>query len=102
MILKPIHDRIIVKKDAPETVTMGGIVIPDIAAEQVTKGTILAVGPGKHAEKTGVFIPTTLKVGEKILFHPYAGSEIKIGDDSLYGMPEGDVWAVLEDDKPTV
>lgn len=102
MILKPIHDRIIVKKDAPETVTVGGIVIPDIATEKVTKGTILAVGPGKYAEKTGVFIPTTLKVGEKVLFHPYAGSELKIGDDSLFGMPEGDVWAVLEDDEPTV
>jgi chaperonin GroES len=102
MILKPVHDRIIVRKDDPETVTTGGIVIPDNATEKVTKGTILAVGPGKYAEKTGVFFPTTLKVGERILFHPFAGSEMKIGNDSLYNMPEGDVWAIIEDDEPTV
>lgn len=99
MILKPIHDRLIVKKDDPKTVTSGGIVIPDQAVEKVTKGTVLAVGPGKHAEKTGVFIPTTLTPGTKILFHPYAGSELKVGDESYYNMPESDVWAVIEDDE---
>jgi chaperonin GroES len=98
MILKPIHDRVIVKKDDPKTVTTGGIFIPDAAIEKVTQGTVLAVGPGKHAEKTGVFIPTTLTVGEKVLFHPFAGSEMIIGKQSLYNMPEGDIWAVVEDD----
>lgn len=98
MILKPVHDRIIVRKDDPETVSKGGIFIPDAAVEKVTRGTVLAVGPGKYAEKTGVFIPTTLTVGTKVLFHPFAGSEMKIENQSLYNMPEGDVWAVIEDD----
>ena len=101
MLLKPVNDRVIVQKDEPEKVSKGGIVIPDAAQERATRGVILAVGPGKYAEKTGVFIPTSLKVGTKVLFHPFAGSEMKIGDLSLYNMPEGDVWAVIEDDDGT-
>jgi chaperonin GroES len=99
MLLKPVHDRIIVQKDEPEKVSKGGIVIPDAAQERATRGVILAVGPGKYAEKTGVFIPTTLTVGTKVLFHPYAGSEMKVGDLTFYNMPEGDIWAIVEDDE---
>lgn len=101
MILKPAFDRIIIKKDEPTTVSNGGIVIPDVAVEKATKGTIKAVGPGKYADKTGVFIPTTLQVGQRVLFHPFAGSELRIGDDVLYNMPEGDIWAILEDEEDT-
>lgn len=101
MLLKPVNDRVIVQKDEPEKVTKGGIVIPDAAQERATRGTILAVGPGKYAEKTGVFIPTTMTVGTKVLFHPFAGSEMKVGDLTFYNMPEGDIWAIIEDDDGT-
>ena len=101
MLLKPVNDRVIVRKDEPETMTKGGIVIPDAAQEKATRGVVLAVGPGKYAEKTGVFIPTTITVGTKILFHPFAGSEMKVGDISFYNMPEGDIWAIIEDDDGT-
>jgi chaperonin GroES len=101
MLLKPVNDRVIVRKDEPEKVSKGGIVIPDAAQEKATRGIVLAVGPGKYAEKTGVFIPTTITVGTKILFHPFAGSEMKVGDISFYNMPEGDIWAIIEDDDGT-
>jgi len=98
MLLKPVFDRIIVKKDDPLKETSGGIVIPDQAQEAATKGTVLAVGPGKHATKTGVFIPTTLTVGTRVLFHPCAGTELQVSGESYYNMPEGDVWAVIEEE----
>ena len=101
MLLKPVNDRVIVRKDEPEKVSKGGIVIPDAAQEKATRGIVLAVGPGTYAEKTGVFIPTTITVGTKILFHPFAGSEMKVGDISFYNMPEGDIWAIIEDDDGT-
>ena len=98
MVIKPTLDRVFVKKDEQISETKGGIYIPDIAQETATKGTVVAVGPGKYAEKTGVFIPTTLTVGTRVLFHPYAGSEMTVGSETFYNMPEGDVWAVIEDD----
>jgi chaperonin GroES len=101
MLLKPVHDRVIVRKNEPEKTSKGGIVIPDAAQEKTTRGIVLAVGPGKYAEKTGVFIPTTITVGTHVLFHPYAGSEMKVGDVSFYNMPEGDIWAIIEDDDGT-
>ena len=98
MIIKPTFDRVFVKKDDPISMSNGGIAIPDVAQEKATKGTIIAVGPGKYAEKTGVFIPTTLQVGQRVLFHPYAGSELTAGNESFYNMPESDVWALIEDE----
>lgn len=98
MLIQPVFDRLIVKKDTAADKTSGGIIIPDQAKEPVTKGTIIAVGPGKYAEKSGVFIPTTLKPGQKVLFHPCAGTELQIGDESFYNMPEIDIWAVIVQD----
>jgi len=97
MVVKPTFDRVFVKKDEPISMTTGGIAIPDAAQEKATKGSIIAVGPGKHAEKTGVFIPTTLTVGTRVLFHPYAGSQVTIDQETYYNMPEGDIWAIIED-----
>lgn len=97
MILKPTFDRVFVAKDEPVSVSTGGIVIPDAAQEKATRGTIIAVGPGKYAEKTGVFFPTMLTVGTRVLFHPYAGSEVAVDGKSYYNMPEGDIWAIIED-----
>lgn len=98
MIIKPTFDRVFVAKDDPISVSIGGIVIPDAAQDKATKGTIIATGPGKYAEKTGVFIPTTLTQGTRVLFHPYAGSEVHVNGKSYYNMPEGDIWAVIEED----
>jgi chaperonin GroES len=98
MLIKPTFDRVFVKKDDPLSQTAGGIVLPDAAQEQATKGTVIAAGPGKYAEKTGVFIPTTLAVGARVLFHPCAGSQLTVNGESYYNMPETDVWAVIEDE----
>lgn len=98
MILKPAHDRLIIKRDDPTTISGGGIVIPDAAAERATKGTVLAVGPGKYSEKTAVLIPMTVKAGDRILFHPYAGSELIVDGEKYHCMPESDVWCIIEDE----
>jgi chaperonin GroES len=97
MYLQPVGDRVFVKKDNPETVTKGGIALPEQSIERVTVGTIVAIGPGTYAKKTGRFMPTVLKPGTKVLFHPYAGSQMQVGDDIYYNMPEADVWAVIAD-----
>lgn len=98
MVVKPTFDRVFVKKNEPTAVSEGGIIIPELAQEKATQGIVIAVGVGKYAEKTGVFIPTTLTVGTKVLFHPCAGSELTVGGESFYNMPEGDIWAVIEED----
>ena len=98
MLLRPAHDRVIVRKDDPNKVSAGGIVIPDAHAEKATKGTVLAVGPGKYSEKTGVLIPMTVKPGDRILFHPFAGSELNVGGETLHCMPETDVWCFIDED----
>jgi chaperonin GroES len=94
-LLSPLHDRVIVKKNEPTTVSAGGIVIPDAAAENTSKGTVVAMGPGKYSEKTGVLIPMSVQVGDEILFHPLAGSQLTIGGESYHCMPESDIWAVI-------
>lgn len=98
MLIKPTFDRVFVKKDEQATVTAGGIALPEAAQEKATKGTIMAAGPGKYAEKTGVFFPTTLTVGTRVLFHPFAGSQLNVGGEVYYNMPETDVWAIIEDE----
>jgi chaperonin GroES len=98
MILRPVHDRILVKKDSPDTVSQGGIVIPDAAAEVSTRGTVVAVGPGKYSEKTAVLIPMTVKVGDRVLMHSAAGSKVVVGGDMYYCLPEIDVWCVIDPD----
>ena len=97
MLVKPVFDRVFVKKDDQISSTSGGLILPDVAQEKATKGTVIAIGPGKYAEKTGVFIPTVLTVGTRVLFHPYAGSELNVGGDVYYNMPEGDIWDTIED-----
>jgi chaperonin GroES len=98
MLIKPVFDRVFVKRDEQISSTAGGLILPDVAQEKATKGTVVAVGPGKYAEKTGVFMPTVLTVGTRVLFHPYAGSELIVEGQSFYNMPEHDVWAVIEDE----
>jgi chaperonin GroES len=95
MKIRPLHDRVIVKRLESETKTAGGIVIPDSAAEKPVQGKIVAVGKGKILEG-GEVRPLDVKVGDKILFGKYSGTEVKVDGDELVVMREEDVMAVIE------
>ena len=95
MKLRPLHDRVIVKRIDSETKTSSGIVIPDSAAEKPDQGEILAVGPGKKNDK-GELIPVDVKVGERVLFGKYSGQTVKVDGEELLVMKEEDLFAVVE------
>ncbi len=95
MKLRPLHDRVIVKRLEEEHKTPGGIVIPDTAAEKPMKGEVLAVGNGKLLEN-GELRPLDVKVGDKVLFGKYSGTEVKVDDEEILVMREDDIMAVLE------
>ena len=95
MKLKPIQDRILVKREDAEEKTSGGIIIPETSQEKPSKGTVMAVGDGARDEK-GNIIPMTLKVGDKIFFTKWGGTEIKIDNEDLLIMKESDVLAIIE------
>ena len=96
MKLRPLHDRVIVKRLEQETKTASGIVIPDNAAEKLDQGEVLAVGPGKRNEKNGDFIALNIKVGDRVLFGKYSGQTVKVDGDELLVMREEDLFAVVE------
>ncbi len=96
MKLKPLHDRILVKRLEEEEMTKGGIIIPDSAKEKPIKGEIVAAGPGKTDEK-GNKVAMGVKEGNKVIFNKYAGTEIKVEDVEYLIMREDDVLAVIED-----
>ena len=77
MSLKPLNDRVLVKRLESEERTASGLYIPDTAKEKPSKGEVVAVGPGKHADD-GKLVPMTVKVGDMVLFNKYAGTEVKI------------------------
>jgi chaperonin GroES len=97
MNLKPLNDRIIVRREASNDKSAGGIIIPDTAKQKPQRGTILAVGPGKLNKKTGERIPLDLKVGDVVLFTSWAGDEFKdkknVGEVLI--MHQDDVMAVI-------
>lgn len=95
MNLRPLHDRIVVKRLEQETKTASGILIPDQAAEKPDQGEVKAVGNGKILED-GKVRPLDVKVGDKILFGKYSGQVVKIGDEELLVMREDDVMAVVQ------
>ncbi len=95
MKLRPLHDRVIVKRLEEEKTSPGGIVIPDTAKEKPIKGEVLAVGKGKVLEN-GDVRPLDVKVGDKVLFGKYAGTEVTVDDQELLVMREDDIMAVLE------
>jgi chaperonin GroES len=95
MKIRPLHDRVIVKRLEEERTSPGGIVIPDSAAEKPVQGKIMAVGKGKILED-GTVRPLDVKVGDKILFGKYGGTEVKIDGDELVVMREEDIMAVFE------
>ncbi len=94
MNLRPLHDRVIVKRLDQETKTASGILIPDAAAEKPDQGEILAVGPGKRDDK-GALIALDVKVGDRVLFGKYSGQTVKSDGDELLVMREEDIMAVV-------
>ena len=95
MKIRPLHDRVIIKRLEAETTTAGGIVIPDSATEKPIKGEVLAVGNGKILE-SGEKRALDIKVGDKVLFGKYSGTEVKVDGQEVLVMREDDVMAVLE------
>jgi chaperonin GroES len=93
--IRPLHDRLIVKREPEERKSPGGIVIPDTASEKPTFGKVIAVGQGKVLENGQVRAPD-IKVGDRILFGKYSGTEVKVNNEELVVMREEDVMAVVE------
>ena len=95
MKIRPLHDRVIVKRLEEERKTASGIVIPDAAAEKPDQGQILAVGPGKRDEN-GKHVALDVKVGDRVLFGKYAGQSVKVDGEELLVMREEDIMGVVE------
>ncbi len=95
MKIRPLQDRVIVRRLEEEEKTKGGIIIPDTAKEKPQEGKVIAVGKGKVTED-GKLIPLDVKVGDKILFGKYSGSEIKIGGEEHLIMREEDILGIIE------
>ena len=95
MKIRPLHDRIVVKRQEEREVKKGGIIIPDTAKEKPQEGKVVAVGNGRVNED-GKKIPLDVKAGDKILFGKYSGSEVKIDDEEYLIMKEDDVLAIIE------
>lgn len=93
--LRPLSDRVILRRDDAESVSEGGIVIPDVAKEIPARGTIVAVGPGKRNDR-GEFTPLSVEVGDKVLFAKYAGEKVEHDGEELTMLREADVMAVIE------
>ena len=95
MKLRPLHDRVVIKRTEEERTSPGGIVIPDTAAEKPIRGEVIAVGKGKILDN-GQVRKLELKEGDKVLFGKYAGTEVKVDGEELLVMREDDVMAVIE------
>jgi len=95
MKIRPLHDRLIVKREAEERKSPGGIVIPDTATEKPTFGKVIAVGKGKVLESGEVRAPD-VKTGDKILFGKYSGTEVKVAGEEFVVRREEDVMAIVE------
>lgn len=95
MKIRPLHDRIVVRRMEEERKTASGIIIPDSATEKPDRGEVLAVGPGKAGDN-GERMPLQVKVGDKVLFGKYAGTTVKVDGQDVLIMREEDVLAVIE------
>ena len=94
MNIRPLYDRVVVRRMEEETTTAGGIVLPGSAAEKPMQGEVIAVGKGKLLSN-GEIAALEVKVGDKVLFGKFAGSEVKVGDEDLLVMREEDIMGVL-------
>ena len=95
MNIRPLHDRVIIKRMEEERTSPGGIVLPDAATEKPIKGEVIAVGNGKIQEN-GDVRALDVKVGDKVLFGKYSGTEVKVDGEELLVMKEDDIMAVVE------
>ncbi|KYP11184.1 MAG: co-chaperone GroES [Burkholderiales bacterium] len=95
MNIRPLHDRVIVKRLDSERTTASGIVIPEAAAEKPDQGEVIAVGPGKR-DDSGKLIAMDVKVGQRVLFGKYAGQSIKVDGKEVLVMREEDIMGVIE------
>ena len=95
MKIRPLHDRVVIRRTEEERTSPGGIVIPDAAAEKPIKGEVIAVGNGKLLDN-GEVRPLALKTGDNVLFGKYSGTEVKVEGEEVVVMREDDVMAVIE------
>lgn len=95
MKIRPLHDRVIVKRLEENETTKGGIIIPDSAKEQQAEGEVISVGPGKKDEQ-GHIAPVDVKTGDRVIFSKYAGTEVKIEGEEYLIMREEDILGVIE------
>ncbi|MFT5487550.1 MAG: chaperonin GroES [Paracoccaceae bacterium] len=95
MKFRPLHDRVLLRRVEEENLTSGGIIIPDSAQEKPMEGEILAIGPGAVDEK-GARIPLDVKVGDRVLFGKWSGTETKIDGEELLIMKEADIMGIIE------
>lgn len=95
MKFRPLHDRVVVRRVEGENKTAGGIIIPDTAKEKPQEGEIIAVGPGARDEQ-GKIVALDVKVGDRILFGKWSGTEVKIGGEDLLIMKESDIMGIIE------
>ena len=95
MTFRPLHDRVLVRRVEADTKTAGGIIIPDTAKEKPQEGEVIAIGPGARNE-SGKLVPLDVKVGDRILFGKWSGTEIRIDGEELLIMKESDVMGIVE------
>ncbi len=95
MKLRPLHDRVLIKRTDSEEKTAGGIIIPDTAKEKPMEGEVVAVGSGARNE-AGQLVALDVKVGDKVLFGKWNGTEVKVGGEELLMMKENEIMAVIE------
>lgn len=95
MNIRPLHDRLVVRRLEEETTSAGGIVLPDSATEKPSQGEVLAVGPGKTLDN-GDVKPLDVKVGDKVIFGQYGGSTVKLNGEELLILNESEIFGVLE------
>lgn len=91
--IKPLGNRVLVKRSKPQTIK-GGILLPETSKEKPKEGEVIAVGPGR-CDENGVLKPVDLKVGERVLFSSYAGTEVKVNDEDLLILSEDDILVVV-------
>lgn len=94
--VRPLHDKILVRRDEAETKTASGIFLPETSKDKPKTGVITAVGDGALNTETGQRIPLSVKKGDKVIFSSYAGTEVKINDTELLIMSEDDILAVID------
>ena len=95
MKIRPLHDRVVVRRNEEETTTAGGIVLPGSAAEKPAQGEVLAVGPGKRLDD-GSLQAVGVEVGQTVVFGKYSSNTIKVGDEELLILSESEIYGVLE------